>query len=34
MIATEYELSSISLIDEIEDGGEMVFAVEIGRAHV
>src|SRR5699024_12179420 len=28
MIATEYELSDISLIDEIEDGGEMVFAVE------
>ena len=28
MIATEYELSDISLIDEIEDGGEIIFAVE------
>ena len=28
MIATEYELSDISLIEEIEGGGEMVFAVE------
>ena len=28
MIATEYELSDINLTTEIEDGGEMVFAVE------
>lgn len=28
MIATEYELSDIDLAAEIEDGGEMVFAVE------
>lgn len=28
MIATEYELSDINLAAEIEDGGEMIFAVE------